>query len=154
MPHIHELYDFVITVFIVHEDKVLLVNHPRYSKWIGMGGHIELDEDPEQALFREIQEETGLEVEILSHKPGFSSPNTKILYPPNFFDVHDANLPHRHIALIYFAKAKSANAVLSSEHTELKWFNKAELQDERYKLEPSVIFYAEHAINAARNGLV
>jgi ADP-ribose pyrophosphatase YjhB (NUDIX family) len=52
MPHIHELYDFVVTVFIVHKDKVLLVHHPRYGKWIPMGGHIELDEDPEEALFR------------------------------------------------------------------------------------------------------
>ena len=50
MPHIHALYDFVITVFIVHEDKVLLVNHPKYDKWIPMGGHIELNEDPETAL--------------------------------------------------------------------------------------------------------
>lgn len=66
MPHIHDKYDFVITVFIVYKDKVLLVHHPRYDKWIPMGGHIELDEDPEQALFREIKEETGLEVEIFS----------------------------------------------------------------------------------------
>ena len=69
MPHIHEKYDFVITVYIVYDKKVLLVHHPRYGKWIPMGGHIELDEDPEEALFREIQEETGLEVEIVAEKP-------------------------------------------------------------------------------------
>lgn len=45
MPHIHELYDFTITVFIVHDGRVLLVNHPKYDKWIPMGGHIELDEE-------------------------------------------------------------------------------------------------------------
>ena len=69
MPHLHELYDFVVSAFIVHDDKVLLVHHPKYDKWIPMGGHVELDEDPETALFREIEEETGLEVSILSSKP-------------------------------------------------------------------------------------
>ena len=32
------------------------------NKWIGVGGHLELDESKEQALYREIKEETGLDV--------------------------------------------------------------------------------------------
>lgn len=60
MPHIHERYDFVVNAFIVFNNKVLLVHHPKYDKWLPMGGHVELDEDPEEALFREIEEETGL----------------------------------------------------------------------------------------------
>ena len=32
------------------------------NKWIGVGGHIEQDETVEQALYREIKEETGLDV--------------------------------------------------------------------------------------------
>ena len=32
------------------------------NKWIGVGGHIEIGETVEQALFRETKEETGLEV--------------------------------------------------------------------------------------------
>lgn len=30
------------------------------DKWIGVGGHFENDESPEECLFREVQEETGL----------------------------------------------------------------------------------------------
>lgn len=30
------------------------------DKWIGVGGHFEKDESPEECLFREVQEETGL----------------------------------------------------------------------------------------------
>ena len=149
MPHIHEKYDFVITVFIVHDNKVLLVNHPRYDKWIAMGGHIELDEDPEEALFREIKEETGLDVEILSTKPSISSKGTKPLYRPEYMDVHEANLPHKHISLVYFARAKNDNAVLSAEHSEIKWFSRDELHDNKYNLEPVVLAYAEAAIQKA-----
>ena len=30
------------------------------DKWIGVGGHFEKGESPEECLFREVQEETGL----------------------------------------------------------------------------------------------
>ena len=32
------------------------------NKWIGVGGHLEKEETPEDALIREIKEETGLDV--------------------------------------------------------------------------------------------
>ena len=153
MPHIHEKYDFTVGFFIVFEGKVLLVNHPRYSKWIPPGGHIELDEDPEEALFREIKEETGLKVTILSSRPDINSPGTKPLLTPNYLDVHSANLPHRHIGLIYFAKADSGKARISDEHTELKWFTEEELTEPAYKLEQAVIFYAREALKAAKEAL-
>jgi len=152
MPHIHELYDFTVGFFIVYDNRTLLVNHPRYDRWIPPGGHIELDEDPEQALLREIAEETGLDVKILSNKvKGIDSPETKFIYTPNFMDVHEANPPHKHIGLNYFAVAKSDQAKLSDEHTELKWFTREELHDPAYKLTPAVIFYCEQALETASN---
>lgn len=149
MPHIHEKYDFIVTVFIVYGGKVLLVNHPRYNKWIPMGGHIELDEDPEEALFREIKEETGLEVTILSERPPVASPGTKFLLTPSYLDVHEANAPHKHISLTYFAKAKTDAYILSTEHDAIKWFSTEELEDSIYDLTPSVRFYATEAIRMA-----
>ena len=65
MPHIHELIDFVVDIYIVYKDKVLLIHHKELKKWLPIGGHIELDEDPEEALFREVKEECGLEIEVL-----------------------------------------------------------------------------------------
>lgn len=149
MPHIHEKFDFTITAFIVFEGKVLLVNHPRYNKWIPVGGHIELDEDPEEALFREIAEETGLEVEILSERPTVTSPGTKFLITPNYVDVHEANAPHKHISFTYFAKAKHNEHVMSDEHSDMKWLSKADLDDPQYELSPSVKFYAGRALEKA-----
>lgn len=150
MPHIHELYDFVVICFIVHNERVLLVNHPRYGRWIPPGGHIELNEDPETALFREIQEETGLTVEILSQKPALTSPGTKFILTPNYVNVHEANPPHKHIAFIYFARTKSDQYVLSDEHEAIHWFRANELRQTRYKLSPAVQFYANAAIEKAR----
>lgn len=151
MPHIHKLYDFVITVFIVHNDKVLLVHHPRYDKWIPMGGHIELNEDAESALFREIHEETGLEVEILSSKPDIETTDTKFLLTPNYMDVHEANPPHKHIALVYFARSKTDKHKLSSEHSEIQWLSAQDIDKPEYDLSQSVKFYCREAIKASHN---
>lgn len=149
MPHIHELYDFTTAVFIVNEGSVLLVNHPRYDKWLPPGGHIELDEDPEQALYREIEEETGLSVELITTKPSLESPGTKFMPTPNFMDVHEANLPHRHIGLTYFARSSSRDARLSDEHKELAWVADNDLDNDKYSLSEAIKFYCREAIKTA-----
>lgn len=149
MPHIHALYDFTTAVFIVNNGSVLLVNHPRYNKWLPPGGHIELDEDPEQALYREIKEETGLSVELLTTKPSLISAGTKFMPTPNYMDVHEANPPHKHIGLTYFATSKNRDAQLSEEHKDLEWVPEAELDNDKYSLSEAIKFYCHEAIKLA-----
>jgi 8-oxo-dGTP pyrophosphatase MutT (NUDIX family) len=152
MPHLHELYDFTVAPFIVFENKVLLVEHPRYSKWLNPGGHIELNEDTDEALFREIKEETGYDkkdLEVLGSKPNLESPGTKFLITPNFMDVHEANPPHRHIALVYFLKAKHGNHIKSDEHTDMQWFSIEDINKPEYKISSSIAYYAKKAIKEA-----
>ena len=56
MAHIHEKIDFTVAIFVVHDEKILLIHHRKLDKWLPLGGHIELDEDPEQAALREARE--------------------------------------------------------------------------------------------------
>ena len=44
---------------------VVFVRHPERG-WEIPGGHLKLGESPEQALIREVMEETGLDVEIIT----------------------------------------------------------------------------------------
>jgi hypothetical protein len=53
MPHIHDLMDFTVEAFVVYKSRVLLIYHKQLKKWLPLGGYIELDENPEQALFRD-----------------------------------------------------------------------------------------------------
>lgn len=153
MPHINELIDFTIAVYIVHGEKVLLIHHKQLSKWLPIGGHIELDEDPEEALFREIQEECGLDVEIAGTKPELNESGTKSLLPPTYMNIHEIKPPHRHVGLIYFAKAKSDQASLAAaEHNEIRWFTAEELSDPQYAIGKYVGYYAEHALEHFRGG--
>jgi 8-oxo-dGTP pyrophosphatase MutT (NUDIX family) len=132
MPHIHQDIDFTISAIIVHpnKDKILFCYHPRYSYWLFPGGHIELDETPDEALLREVKEETGLDVTVLAEKPTASKDaNNEIpLYQPRFVSVHEAEAPHRHVALMYVCLAKSGDAVRSDEHDLLEWKNKEEIE--------------------------
>ena len=149
MPHIHDLIDFTVDVFIVHDNKVLLIFHKKHNMWLQVGGHIELNEDPDEALFREVKEECGLEIEIIGEKqPKFEMKGTKFLYAPVFMNIHDINETHKHIGLIYFAKAKSDKFVLSEkEHKDIRWFSKEDLDKPEFALNEEVKFYAKELLN-------
>ena len=152
MPHIHELIDFTVDVFIVYDNKVLLIFHKKHNMWLQIGGHIELNEDPEQALFREVKEECGLDIEIIGEKqPKFEMKGTKFLYVPVFMNIHDINEIHKHIGLIYFAKATSDKLVLSErEHSDIRWFGKEDLDDPKFNVKPDIKFYAKEALKKVK----
>ncbi len=152
MPHIHKLYDFVVSVFIVHDNRVLLIDHKKYDEWLPIGGHIELDEDPELALFREIKEECGLKVHILANKPAIAHPGVKPILTPSFVDAHRIAGVHKHIAFIYFAVAKDDKVCLHErEHREYRWVTERELGSKKLKLTRSILFYCREALKAAKH---
>ncbi len=147
MPHIHELIDFTISAYVVFKDRVLLIDHKLLKKWLPLGGHIELDEDTDVALIREVKEESGLDVEIIAEIPNLKQKGTKFLYTPEGINMHDINKTHKHIDLIYFCLAKTGKISLAvEEHNNIRWFTKADLDDPLYKLEPSVKHYGKQAL--------
>lgn len=149
MAHIHEKIDFTVDVFIVHDKKVLLIFHKKHNMWLQIGGHIELNEDSDEALSREVKEECGLDIEIIGERqPKFEMKGTKFLYTPVFMNIHDINETHKHIGLIYFAKAKSDKFVLNErEHKDIRWFSKEDLDKPEFNLNEAVKFYAKEALN-------
>jgi len=150
MPHIHEKIDFTAEVFIVYQNKVLLRKHDKYKMWLSVGGHIELDEDPNQAAIREVKEEVGLKV-TLYHDPNYRSVNLdgyKELIPPQFMNIHKINDTHQHITLVYFAKTETDQLVLSEDEKSdgCKWFTETELNDPQYQVRETIKRYAKSAL--------
>lgn len=147
MAHINEFLDFTISAFIVNSDKILLIHHKKLNKWLPVGGHIEINETPDDAFIREVNEETGLTVTILSDKPQVKFEGVKFLYTPEFIDIHDITDNHKHIGLIYFAISDSQIVSLAEkEHNAIKWFSLDELKNPEYKILKNVIFYSQQAI--------
>lgn len=150
MSHIHDLYDFVVSVFIVHKNKVLLIYHKKYKEWLPIGGHIELDEDPEEALYREIKEESGLKVQILAQTPDIRHRGVKPLPTPSFVDAHRIDAKHKHVAFVYFGVSSTDKVKLHTrEHKEFRWLSKNELKSPEFKLTRSITFYCLRALKEA-----
>ncbi len=151
MPHIHEKIDFAVDAFIVYQNKVLLIFHKKHNMWLQIGGHIESNEDPEEALFREVKEECGLEIEIIGKKePSLTQEGTKFLYPPTFMNIHKVNDTHKHVGLYYIARAKTDKFVLNKgEHNDIRWFTKEDLDKPEFNLSESLKFYAKEALRIA-----
>ncbi len=135
MPHIHELFDFTVSAFIIHptEKKICLHYHKKLHKWLQPGGHIELNEDPLQALMHEIEEETGLktgEYEIISAVDQPNTKDSKQLPIPFNFNVHNFNESHKHIDLEYIVKSKVAQfKPADNESKQIEWVSKLELSN-------------------------
>src|SRR5881394_2368052 len=108
MAHIHEKIDFTVAIFVVHKGKILLIHHRKLNSWLPLGGHIELDEDPETAAVREAKEESGLDVVLLGQRPPTTSSGTRALIAPRFLDIHRITDTHEHIGMIYWARPKNS----------------------------------------------
>jgi 8-oxo-dGTP pyrophosphatase MutT (NUDIX family) len=154
MPHIHEKIDFTASAYIVHDNKVLLRMHDKYKRWLDIGGHIELGEDPVEALKREVKEESGLEVKILSNEHK-EFPNGDIDLPlPAFINKHPTEPGHWHVDMVYVASALSTDIKPGSEEStdgvEFRWFAAEELSDPRYGISPRIQYHATSAIKIAQ----
>ena len=100
-----------------------------------MGGHIELDEEPETAALREAKEESGLDVELLGERPPTTGPGTRALIAPRFLDIHRINATHEHIGMIYWARPKGGVLTLAeTEHHDIRGCAREDLD----KLDPPI----------------
>ncbi len=152
MAHIHEKIDFTVAIFIVQNEKILLIHHRKLDKWLPLGGHIELDEDPEQAALREAKEESGLDVELLGERPPTTEPGTRALIAPRFLDIHRISATHEHIGMIYWARPKRGAATLAAEeHHAIRWCSAADLETLQPAMSAAVKWYCRKALDEISN---
>jgi 8-oxo-dGTP pyrophosphatase MutT (NUDIX family) len=150
MAHIHEKIDFTAEVFVVYKNKVLLRMHDKYKIWLSVGGHIDLDEDPNQAAIREVKEEVGLDVVLWDGNKKFSEemPQFTELIPPVGLNRHHISDTHEHVTLVYLATAASDAVVpeyQDDRSDDWRWVSREELGS--MDLRPNVRFFAELALD-------
>jgi ADP-ribose pyrophosphatase YjhB (NUDIX family) len=111
-----------VEAVILKDDSLLFLrrkNEPVKDCWWFPGGRIRKGEALEQALVREVNEETGLEV-IESQLVN--------VYSRIFDERHD-------ITIVYLCKCKPDKIKLNSEHSEYKYFKNPPKNTHPYLLE-------------------
>lgn len=112
---------FTATGIVLHQDSVLLIEHAKLGWWMPPGGHLDLDEDPVQAVLREVREETGLECEIIAPQP-FAHDAVQVLPAP--FTILVEDVPERgqtvqHIDCIYILRPAADPTGLTAQEEEV-----------------------------------
>jgi 8-oxo-dGTP pyrophosphatase MutT (NUDIX family) len=153
MAHLHDKIDFTVAIFVVRDGKVLLIHHRQLDRWLPLGGHIELDEDPEQAALREAKEESGLDVELIGERPPTTGAGTRALIAPRFLDIHRITDTHEHIGMIYWARPLNGTlALAASEHHDIRWCAAQDLDPLQPPMSAAVRWYCLRAIEEISSG--
>ncbi len=149
MAHIHDKIDFTVSVYIVRDNAVLLHIHKKLGIWLPPGGHIELDEDPVEAVLREAQEEAGLAITLVGEKPeNFGTIYAALeITRPRFLQKHffDVSHTHQHIDFVYFATASEGDVRPEIQGGEIRWLTKENIES-MPEILPDVRKYALKAI--------
>lgn len=87
--------------------------------WEVPGGKLDEGQDLEEALKREVIEETGLEIEIISP---LAFTQSRVMQEGKY-----AGLPY--VRLFYIGKSMSGELTLSNEHSEAVWIKLSQLED-------------------------
>lgn len=150
MPHIHnepEQHDFTVSAYIVRtidpanrmsiEPVILLHMHNKFRKLLQPGGHVELEENPWEAVQHEILEETGYDFAQLKvmqplglHVQNMRNPKT-IQHPtPLSLYTHEVNEDHKHtdISFLFVTEEFPNHAPAAGESTDLRWMTAAQIE--------------------------
>ncbi len=117
---------FCVSVYVFNPDteRFLLVKHKKLGKWIQPGGHIELNEDPEEAAIRETFEETGLWVKLIGER----YPRENDFIRPLALQKNIVKPNHIHIDIVYKAIPIKGSLNMNEKETNgLKWFSLDEI---------------------------
>ena len=123
--------DYTVLCYLKKDNQYLFMlrnkekNDLNEGKWIGIGGHIEPGETKEEALIREVKEETGFTIKSFSYRG-------EILFINNDYQE----------IMYVFTSDDFTGEMIECDEGELSWINKDKILDlnlwegDRYFLKP------------------
>lgn len=126
-------YEISCGAYVIDNNKILMVRHRNGMHWDFPKGHMEANETKKQTAEREILEETGIEIKVVSEK------EYRISYMPKKNVVKD----------VIFLEAEKIGGMLKKQEAEILEIAWVELTDAKEKLtfEKSKKKFEEFLIN-------
>ena len=130
-----------VVAAVIVKDNMILATQRGYGefkgKWEFPGGKVEFNENLENALIREIKEETGIELSFNEKNSMKSFGKQEHLGGPND-DIVVSDTEYFIIELETKPEIK-----LSREHSRYKWFDKESIKEKQGKCIPDVFHYIQ-----------
>jgi mutator protein MutT len=124
---------------VVRDGRALLIRRgkpPLLGRWVVPGGTVELGETLEEALVREMREETGLEVEPVEMLAVFDR-----------IDRDGEGVAHHYVIVDYLCRWVAGEAVAGSDALDVAWMSREELAS--HDVPPKAVEVVEDAFRRA-----
>ncbi len=141
MPHIHtepDQHDMTVSAYVLRQEndewKCLVHMHNKIDMLMQIGGHLELNETPWQAMVHEIEEEAGYtlsDLELLQPTKDAPHITDAVVHPvPFLMNTHDVGNLHYHSDLCFgfIETHEPSGKQAEGESTDLRWHTLAELR--------------------------
>ena len=127
---------------VVRDGRALLVRRgkpPLYGRWVVPGGTVELGETLEEALVREVREETGLEVEPI-----------EVLTVFDRIERDAAGVAYHYVIVDYLCRWRSGAAAAASDALDVAWVGPDDMA--AYDVPPKAVEVVEDAFRRVAAG--
>lgn len=125
-------FSLVCSGYLVEDGKILLVHHRGFDKWVPPGGHIEAGDTFHETAIREVKEETGLDVEVISATPSLlNDDNATALPGPFYVDLEREGFKFPAITQFYYVRRLDRSAPVTAQLDEvhdIAWFDRNEIE--------------------------
>ncbi|MFE9385650.1 NUDIX domain-containing protein [Streptomyces sp. NPDC007025] len=122
------------------EGRLLLIHKTDNDLWALPGGGHDVGESISETVVREVEEETGIRVEVLSVVGLYTDPKHVMAY--------DDGEVRQQFSICFRAQPVAGTLRTSSESKEVRWVNPADL--DALAIHPSMMLRIRHGLDATR----
>ena len=129
--------DFTATGYITNPErtKMIFVRHNKFNTWLPPGGHMEINELPHECVLLEVEEEIGINADIVQHGEQVNlNGASERQIPTPYCILHELipassrDVEHMHVDFIYVMVSPECAASLQvREISDAKWLTKEEI---------------------------